>query len=144
MLTSTGCTLNKLQFVLLIQQLRSFQFHLPLFGIFLSLSSFPNNNSNHQIISIHRVASFLPPCRLFPHFTTISHSTLTTQTKLLLPTPHTTTYRRHLLLIVLICSDNLNHHTRRRCQQSSSTLQSSAAIHSHPSYNRARLPINSS
>lgn len=122
---------------------------LPLFGIFLSLSSFPNNNNHHQIISIHRVTSFLPPCGLFPHFTIISNQppTLTTQTKLLLPTPHTTTYRRHLLLlIVLICSDNLNHHTTtRRCQQSSSTLQSSsAAIHSHPSYNRARLPINSS
>ena len=49
-------------FILLVRQ-----FHLPLFGIFLSLSSFPNNNNN-QIISIHRVTSFLPPCGLFPHF----------------------------------------------------------------------------
>ena len=108
------------------------------------ISSLSNNN-NHQIISIHRVTSFLPPCGLFPHFTIISNQppTLTTQTKLLLPTPHTTTYRRHLLL-VLVCSDRLNHHTTTGCQQSPTTLQSSTAIHSHPSYNRARLPINSS
>ena len=72
------CTLHKLQFVLLSQQFRSFQF-IALFWLFLSLSSFPNNN--HQIISIHRITSFLPSCRLFPHFTIVSiqPTTLTTQ-----------------------------------------------------------------
>ena len=140
---STKCTPNKLQFVLLSQQFRSFQF-IALFGLFLSLSSFLNNN--HQIISIHRVTGFLPPCRLFPPFHNHQQSTTNSHhsTKLLLPTPPTTTYH-HLLLIVLICSDKLNQHTQEDVSNhhSSPTLQSSS-IHSHPSYNRARLPINSS